>query len=270
MKPPKAGCCHLWFLLLPVLALGSGEKSVPVASQGQVQAQSNPSSSKILEGIYKFIWPAGRFKGKLSNVIGMGIQKSGNGSGQFRLYLVDAGTKGTSKEWRSARGAVEPSVSPYGDWLFYRRGSAIWCERLSQDKNGLRSASEPLRMESPPARHLFACSTTGKDSLFLWVQSETGTKVLRFQGGKVFPVEAPLQRLGIAWDADTVGGILERVKGIRPNGEISYVIGTTLVIDSADRPEKRIQANDSLDYAGSPVWIPGANNLFITMKRKPL
>jgi hypothetical protein len=233
------------------------------ATNRPAQNQKSAPALSLLDKLYRLVWPAGRFQGDLVRTVAKNTEKGTTAPDNPQLYLVDAG-KFTAAIWKAGAGASEPVVCAADRTLFYRRMGRIVAEPLRIDRGRIEPSGPAVEL-SAVAGSLVAC-TAAADASVLWLLSPEGGLVRLLRHGAAL---VPAGQVGD--DAEfgsvpprTLADSLRVMRALRPDGFTAAVINQTLVGQKPGKDPFLIVDSDSLQFSGSPAWVPDTDSLFVT------
>jgi hypothetical protein len=254
---------HLKTLCEPLISSVPQQSSSPPQ---QPQDRPKPTiwekTRKALSGIYSILWNNERYKGNLAQDANKNTEKGGNPGGNARLYLIDAEGRGRT-EWITARGATEPTVSPDGKYLFYRRGNHIFQEVLKLETKAVVSVGDPKMLEGVEVKHLYACTFDRQRLPKLWVEDTQGKfRLVHFEMRK--PLWANIPN-GNGLRPDEIKSFMEEVqkmRSLRPDGFQATVRDYRLVGSKPNSDSLIPLDESSLRFFGNPAWVR-SNSAFL-------
>jgi hypothetical protein len=234
----------------------------------QTASPPNPSpppkaAESWVDRLYRRIWPVGKFKGNLTEVIARNTEKGGTFQGIPLLYLVNLQT-GEAVEWLSARGGLEPVVCPGGERLLYRRGAVLFAETLRMHESRVISAAAAQKLEGATVRHLYACSLNDQNQTVLWVESADGSQqLLRLTRTSLERSDFPDDKEIRDQQPAEFGQVLREIHGLRPDGEQVFVINENLILQRASSDTWQRATAVAKHFFGDPVWVGDSDFVFV-------
>lgn len=230
-------------------------------TQNQRPAPRTPAwYERAYRYIYTLVWPAGRYKGNLSEKNRRNVEKAGSQSVMPRLFLVNVESK-TVREWTSAEGVTDFAVDPEGTTLFYLRGREIHQEAIAVQADEVAAGGAAKKIPGVEAFRLYACTRDEGGQLLLWVETtDRLVRPLRLADGAASWVNLPQGEEVAGLDPRVLVDSLRRMRSLRSDGLQAWVRDHKLVgkKDADPRPLLLVRGDGQKappEFFGIPAWV---------------